>query len=92
MAKHQKKTALISHIPNTTGKESGIADFLIERKYGRELTDSAISNNETNLTYDVDITGNPKVNVKVVIDELTNDEIRGRGEGNLRIVSGTSKK
>ncbi len=79
-------------IPNTTGKESGIADFLIERKYGRELTDSAISNNETDITYDVDITGNPKVNVKVVIDELTNDEIRGRGEGNLRIVSGTSEK
>src|SRR4030095_14027912 len=79
-------------IPNTTGKESGIADFLIERKYGRELTDSAISSNETDITYDVDITGNPKVNVKVVIDELTNDEIRGRGEGNLRIVAGTSEK
>ena len=79
-------------IPNTTGKESGIADFLIERKYGRELTDSAISNNETDITYDVDITGNPRVNVKVVIDELTNDEIRGRGEGNLRIVSSTSEK
>ena len=79
-------------IPNTTGKESGIADFLIERKYGRELTDSSFSNNETNITYDVDITGNPKVNVTVVIDELTNDEIHGRGEGNLRIVSGTSEK
>jgi hypothetical protein len=79
-------------IPNTTGKESGIADFLIERKYGRELTDSAVSSNETNISYDVDITGNPKVNVKVVIDELTNDEIRGHGEGNLRIVSGTSEK
>ena len=79
-------------IPNTTGKESGIADFLIERKYGRELTDSAISSNETDISYDVDITGNPKVNVKVVIDELTNDEIRGRGQGNLRIISGTSEK
>ena len=79
-------------IPNTTGKESGIADFLIERKYGRELTDSAISNNETNISYDVDITGNPRVNVRVVIDELTNDEIHGHGEGNLRIISGTSEK
>jgi len=77
-------------IPNTTGKESGIADFLIERKYGRELTDTVTKSNETNLTYDVDITGNPMVNVKVVIDELTNDEIRGRGEGNLRIVSSGS--
>ena len=79
-------------IPNTTGKESGTADFLIERKYGRELTDSARSSSETDITYDVDITGNPKVNVRVVIDELTNDEIKGRGEGNLRIISGTSEK
>ena len=74
-------------IPNTTGKESGIADFLIERKYGRELTDTLIKTNQTNLTYFVDVTGNPRVNVKVVIDELTNDEINGRGTGALRIVS-----
>jgi len=92
IGKASEKDSSYITLPNTTGKESGIADFLIERKYGRELTDSAINNNETNITYDVDITGNPKVNVKVVIDELTNDEIRGRGEGNLRIVSGTSEK
>jgi len=92
VGKASEKDSSYITIPNTTGKESGIADFLIERKYGRELSDSAINNNETNITYDVDITGNPRVNVKVVIDELTNDEIRGRGEGNLRIVSGTSEK
>ena len=92
VGKASEKDSSYITIPNTTGKESGIADFLIERKYGRELTDSSFSNNETNITYDVDITGNPKVNVKVVIDELTNDEIHGRGEGNLRIVSGTSEK
>lgn len=92
IGKASEKDSSYITIPNTTGKESGIADFLIERKYGRELTDSSISNNETNITYDVDVTGNPKVNVKVVIDELTNDEISGRGEGNLRIISGTSEK
>lgn len=78
-------------IPNTSSRESGIADFLIERKYGREMTDTSTGSNETNLTYDVDIKGNPMVNVRVVMDELTNDEIRGRGEGNLRILSGTSE-
>ena len=79
-------------IPNTTGRASGSADFLIERKYGRELTDSVIRSNETNLTYDIDITGNPRVNVRVVIDELTNDEIRGRGDGHLRIIAGTTER
>lgn len=78
-------------IPNTSSRETGIADFLIERKYGRELTDSTKSGNETNLTYDVDITGNPKVNVRVVLDELTNDEIRGHGQGNIRLIAGTSE-
>jgi hypothetical protein len=78
-------------IPNTSSRETGIADFLVERKYGTEMFDSSGSSNETNLTYDVDITGNPMVNVKVVLDELTNDEIRGRGEGNLRIISGTTE-
>jgi len=78
-------------IPNTSSRETGIADFLIERKYGREMTDSSFRSNETNLTYDVDITSNPMVNVRVVLDELTNDEIRGRGEGRLRILSGTSE-
>ena len=78
-------------IPNTSSRESGIADFLIERKYGREMTDSSINSGETNITYDVDITGNQMVNVKVVLDELTNDYILGRGEGNLRIISGTSE-
>jgi len=92
VGKASEKDSSYITIPNTTGKESGIADFLIERKYGRELSDSAFNNNETNITYDVDITGNPRVNVRVVIDELTNDEIHGRGEGNLRIVSGTSEK
>ena len=92
IGKASEKDSSYITIPNTTGKESGIADFLIERKYGRELTDSAVRSNETDLTYDVDITGNPKVNVRVVIDELTNDEISGRGQGNLRIISGTSEK
>lgn len=78
-------------IPNTSSRETGIADFLIERKYGTEMFDSSFNSNETNLTYDVDITGNQMVNVKVVMDELTNDEIRGRGEGNLRIISGTTE-
>ena len=77
-------------LPSADSRESGIADFLIERTYGRELTDSAFRY-ETNVFYDVDLTGNPLVNVRVVLDELTGDEIQGRGSGNLRITSGTDE-
>ncbi len=78
-------------IPNTTSRASGSAEFLIERKYGVELSDTVKKQSVTNITYNVELAANPMVNVRVVLDELTNDEIRGRGSGNLRITSGTDE-
>ncbi len=78
-------------LPPSVSRESGYADFLIERKYGREMTESDLNLNSTNVTYDVDVTANPMVNVKVVLDELTGDEIKGKGSGTLNIRSGTSE-
>lgn len=79
-------------IPSSKSRESGIADFLVERKYGREMIDSSFGDNTANVTYDVDVTANPMVTVRVVLDELTGDEIKGRGSGILNIRSGTSEK
>lgn len=70
-------------------RESGIADFLIERKYGREMTPEDVKSNFTNMTYDVDLSADNHVNVKFILDDLTGDEINGRGEGNLNIRAGT---
>jgi hypothetical protein len=78
-------------LPNTRSRESGIADFLIERKYGREMSDSDLRKGSTNISYDVDVTANPMVTVKVVLDDLTGDEIKGRGSGSLNIRSGTTE-
>ncbi|HEX5653351.1 MAG TPA: translocation/assembly module TamB domain-containing protein [Chitinophagaceae bacterium] len=78
-------------IPPSQSRESGIADFLVERKYGREMSDSAFISSASNITYDLDVTANPMVNVKVVLDELTADEIKGRGRGTLNIQSGTNE-
>jgi len=78
-------------IPPSTSRESGIADFLVERKYGREMTDSVVTANTTNIIYDVDVTANPMVTVRVVLDELTGDEIKGKGSGTLNIYSGTTE-
>ena len=78
-------------IPSSSSRESGIADFLVERKYGREMNDSELKKSSNNITYDVDVTANPLVNVKVVLDELTGDIINGNGSGNLNIHSGTSE-
>lgn len=79
-------------IPSYKGRESGIADFLVERKYGREMVGSAIGSGTANITYDVDITANPMATVRIVLDELTGDEIKGKGSGTLNIRSGTNEK
>lgn len=78
-------------LPSSKGRESGIADFLVERKYGREMTDSSYGGS-SNITYDVDVTANPMLFVRVILDDLTGDEIKGRGSGTLNIHSGTSEK
>ncbi len=78
-------------IPSSTTRESGIADFLVERKYGREMNDSDLNLSSTNITYDVDITANPMVTVNVIIDDLTGDGIKGKGSGTLNIKSGTTE-
>ncbi len=78
-------------IPASGSRETGIADFLVERKFGREMNDSGINHNLTNIIYDVDVTANPMVNVKVILDELTGDIIKGRGRGTLKIRSGSAE-
>lgn len=81
-------------IPPSSNRESGIADFLVERKYGREMEASDVTSN-TNIIYDVDLTVNktpvPMVSVRVILDDLTGDEIKGKGNGSLNIISGTTE-
>jgi hypothetical protein len=79
-------------IPSYKGRESGIADFLVERTYGREMEASGIGGGASNITYDVDVTANPMATVRIVLDELTGDEIKGKGSGTLNIRSGTNEK
>lgn len=76
-------------LPPGTSRESGIADFLVERKYGVEMEGEKKKSNGDNILYDVELTANPMVEVKVQLDELTGDEIKGNGSGTFKIRSGT---
>lgn len=78
-------------IPSSQSRESGIADFLVERTYGREMVDSTYSSGGSNVIYDVDVTANPMLTVRVVLDDLTGDEIKGKGSGTLNIHSGSNE-
>lgn len=79
-------------IPSYEGRESGIADFLVEKTYGREMVDSSFRSGGSSIIYDVDVTANPLVGVRVILDDLTGDNIEGRGSGTLNIRSGTNEK
>jgi hypothetical protein len=78
-------------IPPSKTRESGVSDFLVERKYGREMVEN-LEGPGSNITYDVDVTANPMATVRVILDELTGDEITGRGSGTLNIHSGTNER
>ncbi len=90
----EKDSSFIT-LPPSSSRESGIANFLVERKYGREMTEDDVTAGSTSIIYDVDITVNktprPMVAVRVILDELTGDEIKGKGNGSLNIRSGTTE-
>lgn len=72
-------------------KAGKMPDWLVEKKYGTAITDSLLTPKQSNITYDIDITANPNVLMRVIIDDQTGDEIKGRGHGTLNLRSGTSE-
>lgn len=78
-------------IPPSSSRETGSADFLVERKFGREMSNIDAPQSSTNIIYNVKVTATPSVNLEVQIDELTGDVIKGRGKGTLNIISGTAE-
>ncbi|MFT3904145.1 MAG: translocation/assembly module TamB domain-containing protein [Niabella sp.] len=78
-------------IASSSSKAGEMPDWLVERKFGELMTDSLLKNTESNMTYELDVTATPMVQMKFVMDDLTGDEIKGRGSGTLNIKSGTSE-
>ena len=77
-------------LPPARTRESGMAEFMVEKKYGTEMDPTDLRGAPTNINFEVNLTATPMVNMEVILDDLTGDIIRGRGTGNLRISSGTS--
>ncbi|MCZ2460075.1 MAG: translocation/assembly module TamB [Chitinophagales bacterium] len=78
-------------MPPSRSRETGIADFLTEKKFGHEMSELSASSSESNISYDVDISANTLVNFKMILDDLTGDEIKGRGRGDLNIKMSTTE-
>ncbi len=78
-------------LPPSRSRVTGAASFMVERKYGKEMSEVELQRSTSNITYEVNLTANPRVNIEVVLDDLTGDVIRGRGTGNLRLRAGTQE-
>jgi hypothetical protein len=76
------------YINMRTGRESGQADFIVWKVYGREMK-PVRETDESNLVVNLDVSANNLANVYVILDELTGDIIRANGRGNLKIRAGT---
>lgn len=75
-------------IPNTESKESGAADFIVFKQYGTEMEQIKEKSN-FNLLVDLDLIANNKVQIDVILDELTGDVIKAKGNGRLKIKAGS---
>ncbi|WP_127124626.1 translocation/assembly module TamB domain-containing protein [Pseudoflavitalea rhizosphaerae] len=76
------------YIRSGPSRESGQADFIVWKVYGREMTPPK-QFQESNLTVNLDISANNYADMYVILDELTGDIIKANGHGNLKIKAGT---
>jgi hypothetical protein len=76
------------YIRSHTGRESGQADFLVWKIYGREM-EASKANKESNLRVSLDVNANNLANMYVILDELTGDIIQANGRGNIKIQTGS---
>ncbi len=78
-------------IASASSHAGKMPEWMVERKYGEEIDSSFnLADNASGLKYELDVTANPKILMKFVMDDLTGDEIAGRGYGTLNIKSGTT--
>lgn len=82
-----------SHIYlNTNGStESNVVDYIEFIQFGSEMASAVKPSQESNITVNLDIDANPACKVDVILDEETQDVIKGQGNGRLSIRVGTKE-
>lgn len=76
-------------IRSGSSRESGEADFLVWKTYGREMEAVRVDKG-SKLTFLLDATVNNLVEMNVIIDELANDIMTTIGHGNLKMQANTA--
>ncbi len=78
-------------IPTSNSQEIGKIDYIDFVEYGSKMEDEFKGKKETNFLVNMDLKANPACKIDVILDEVTNDIIKGRGNGLLNIRVGTKE-
>ncbi len=79
------------YLPPSVNRESGDADFIVWKTYGKEMKAQAPDKKSANLLVTLDITANNYANIYMILDPLSGDVIKTNGHGALNIKVGTSQ-
>jgi hypothetical protein len=79
------------YLPPSVNRESGDADFIVWKTYGKEMKALTPDEKGTNIHVAMDITANNYANVYMILDPLSGDVIKANGHGNLSMSVGTSE-
>lgn len=78
-------------IPTGNSQEIGKIDYIDFIEYGTKMEENLKGKKETNFLVNMNLTANPACKIDVILDEVTGDIIKGRGNGLLNIRVGTKE-
>lgn len=79
-------------IPTSSGsQEYGKIDYIDFVQYGSKMEDDFKNKQETNFLVTMNLTANPACKIDVILDDVTGDIIKGRGNGLLNITVGSKE-
>ncbi len=77
-------------IPNSNSRETSEASFIVFKPIGVEMAEVKKQSN-FNISVDLDLIANNKVDFDIILDEVTGDVIKARGNGRIKINVGTNE-
>ena len=80
------------YLPTSDSRVTGLADFIVFRKYGKEMKAETELKESSVLNVDLSVQANPYAKVYLILDEITNDIIEGQGNGIINLKVGTNEK
>jgi hypothetical protein len=79
------------YIPTSSSREIGKIDYIDFIQYGSKMEDEYKGKKETNFLVTMNLKANPACKIDLILDDVTGDVIKGRGNGLLNITVGTKE-